>query len=101
MAFKLRAEESVNGIFAGPVSQEALGDRALVPQNTQHPWSVVQWCHRAARRLCLLCRMDCAGSHSTASCLYGQGLNQSSFKWHPEAGKKEHFFSHCPFLSRI
>lgn len=30
----------------------------------------------------------------------GQGLNQSSFKWHPEAGKKEHFFSHCPFLSR-
>lgn len=30
----------------------------------------------------------------------GQGLNQLSFKWHPEAGKKEHFFSHCPFLSR-
>lgn len=53
---------------AGPVSQEALGDRALVSQNTQHPWSVVQWSHRATCHLCLLCRMDCAGSHSTASC---------------------------------
>lgn len=31
---------------------------------------------------------------------YGQGLNQFLFKWPPEAGKKEHFFSHCPFLSR-
>lgn len=29
---------------------------------------------------------------------YGQGLNQFSFKWHPEAGKKEDFFSHCPFF---
>ena len=29
---------------------------------------------------------------------YGQGLNQFSFKWHPEAGKKEDFFSHWPFF---